>query len=198
VLVTAPSFPAKNALEFVALVKANPGKYTFSSSGTGASAHLAVEWFNNMNGLKATHVPFKGSAPALIEVASGQIAYAVETVAATMPHVRGGRLKAYGVTISRVTPLAPELQPLATAANMPGFDFSAWIGVMVAAGTSKPIVHRLAAVVDQAMRSPDVRDRLATAGLEVDYRRTEEFTRHLKEQKARFADIIRKGNIKIE
>lgn len=108
VLVTNPSFPAKNALEFVALVKANPGKYTFSSSGTGASSHLVAEWFNNMNGLKATHVPYKGSAPALIDVSSGQISYALETVAATLPHIRAGRLKAYGITIGRVSALAAD------------------------------------------------------------------------------------------
>jgi tripartite-type tricarboxylate transporter receptor subunit TctC len=198
VLVAHPSFPAKNALDFVALVKANPGKYTFSSSGTGASAHLAAEWFNGMNGLKATHVPYKGSAPALIDVASGQIGYAIETVAATMPHVRAGRLKPYGITISRVSTLMPELQPLAIAANMPGYDFAAWIGIMVSVGTPQPLIRRLAAVVDQAMKSPDMRERLATAGLEVDYRPTEDFTRYLKGQKTRFTDVIKKGNIKIE
>ena len=197
-LVTNPSFPAKNALEFIALVKANPGKYTFSSSGTGASAHLVAEWFNNMNGLKATHVPYKGSAPAMIDVISGQIAYTLETVAATLPHVRAGRLKAYGISIARVSALAPDIQPLAKVANMPGFDVAAWIGVMVPARTPRPIVSRLASLVDEVMKAPDVRERLATAGLEVDYRPTVEFTSYLKEQKERFTDIIRKGNIKIE
>ena len=198
ILVTAASFPAKNALEFIALVKANPDKYSFSSSGTGATAHLVAEWFNNINGLKATHVPFKGSAPALIEVASGQIAYSLETAAATLPHIRGGRLKAYGISRARGSALAPDIPPLAKVANMPGFDVGAWIGVMVTAGTPKAIVTRLASAVDQAMKAPDVRERLATAGLEVDYRPTGEFTRFLKEQRARYAEIIRKGNIRIE
>jgi tripartite-type tricarboxylate transporter receptor subunit TctC len=198
VLVTGPTFPAKNASELVALVKSNPGKYTYSSSGTGASAHLAVEWFNNMNGLKATHVPYKGSVPALLDVSSGQVAYGLETVAATMPHVRAGRLKAHGVSTARVTTLAPELQPLATAAGIPGYDFSAWIGVMVAAGTPQPLVKRLTAAVDEAMKAPDMRERLAGAGLEVDYRPTADFSRHLKGQKERFSDIIRKANIKVE
>ena len=197
-LVTNPQFPAANAREFVALVKANPGKYSFASSGTGATAHLIAEWFNNLSGLQVTHVPYKGSSPALTDVIGGQIAYAIETAAATMPHVKSGRLKAYGVSLARGSALAPGVEPLATAANLPGFDVGAWLGVMVPTGTPKPIVDRIASAVETAMQSGDVRERIAGVGLEVQYRRTEEFTRYLKEQQARFADIIKKGNIKIE
>jgi tripartite-type tricarboxylate transporter receptor subunit TctC len=197
-LVTNPQFPAANAREFVALVKANPGKYSFASSGTGATAHLIAEWFNNLSGLQVTHVPYKGSSPALTDVISGQIAYAIETAAATMPHVKSGRLKAYGVSLARGSALAPGIEPLATAANLPGFDVGAWLGVMVPAGTPKPIVDRIAAAVETAMQSAEVRERIAGIGVEVDYRRTEEFARYLKEQQARFADIIKKGNIKLD
>ncbi|HUP95064.1 MAG TPA: tripartite tricarboxylate transporter substrate binding protein [Burkholderiales bacterium] len=198
ILVTNPKFPAANAREFIAVVKASPGKYSFASSGTGATAHLVAEWFNGLAGLQVTHVPYKGSAPAMIDVISGQIAYALETAAATMPHVKSGRLKAYGISIARVSALAPGIEPLATSANLPGFDVGAWIGVMVPAGTPKPIVARLTAAVDSAMQAADTRERIAAAGLEVDYRRTEEFARYLKEQQARFSDIIRKNNIRIE
>ena len=197
-LVTNPQFPAANARQFVALVKANPGKYSFASSGTGATAHLIAEWFNNLSGLQVTHVPYKGSSPALTDVISGQIAYAIETAAATMPHVKSGRLKAYGVSLAKGSTLTPGIEPLATAANLPGFDVGAWLGVMVPAGTPKPIVDRIASSVETAMQSAEVRERIAGVGLEVTYRRTEEFTRYLKEQQARFADIIKKGNIKIE
>ncbi len=197
-LVTNPQFPAANVREFLALVKANPGKYSFASSGTGATAHLITEWFNNLSGLQVTHVPYKGSSPALTDVIAGQIAYAIETVAATMPHVKSGRLKAYGVSLAKGSALTPGIEPLATAANLPGFDVGAWLGVMVPTGTPKPIVDRISASVETAMQSAEVRERIAAVGVEVDYRRTEEFTRYLKEQQARFADIIRKGNIKIE
>ncbi len=198
VLASHPSFPAKSAAEFVAVVKANPGKYTFASSGTGATAHLVAELFNNMSGLKATHVPYKGSAPALTELVGGQVAYALETAAGTMPHVRAGRLRAYGISIGRVSVLAPELQPLAKVANIPGYDVAAWIGLMVPAGTPKPLIQRLATEMDKAMQAADVREKLIVAGVEVDYRRTDDFTQYLKLQKARFADVIQKGNIKIE
>lgn len=197
-LTTNLSFPAKDAREFITMIKANPGKYTFASSGTGATAHLVAEYFNSAAGIKATHVPYKGSVPALTDVIAGQITYATETVAASMPFVRSGKLKAYGISLPRSSALAPGIPPLATTADLPGFDASAWIGVMVSAGTPKSLVDKLAAAVDKALQSPDVRDKLAAVGLEVDYRNAADMGRHLKEQTARFADIIKKGNIRIE
>jgi tripartite-type tricarboxylate transporter receptor subunit TctC len=197
-LVTNPAFPAANIREFLALVRANPGKYAFASSGTGATAHLIAEYFNSLAGLKATHVPYKGSAPALADVVGGQVHYMIETVAATMPLVRSGRLKAFGVSLEKGSALAPGIEPLAVTANIPGFDVGAWLGLMVPAGTPKPVVDRLAAAMDSAMHGSDMRERLSSVGLEVDYRRAEEFARELKEQRARFADIIQKGNIRLD
>jgi tripartite-type tricarboxylate transporter receptor subunit TctC len=198
ILVTHPKFPAANAREFVSVIKASPGKYRFASSGTGATAHLVAEMFNAATGLQVTHVPYKGSAPALTEVISGDITYALETMAATMPHIKSGRLKAYGISTIRPSPLAPGIEPLATAANVPGFDVAAWIGVMVPSATPKPIIERLARAIDTAMQTTDFRDRLAAAGLELDYRKSDDFGRYLKDQHVRFSDIIRKNNIRIE
>ena len=198
VLVTAPSFPASSAKELVALVKGNPGKYSFASSGTGATAHLVAEWFNMRAGLTATHVPYKGSAPALTDVAGGQVAYAVETVAGTMPLIRAGRLRAYGISVAKASALAPGIEPLAKSLNLPGFDVGAWIGVMVATGTPKAMVDRLSAAMFTVMQSAEVRERLAGVGLEVDYGGADEFAPYLKEQQARFADIIKRANIKVE
>jgi tripartite-type tricarboxylate transporter receptor subunit TctC len=197
VLVTNPQFPAANVREFIALVKANPGKYSFASSGAGATAHLVAEWFNSMAGLQVTHVPYKGSIPALTDVISGQVAYATETLAATMPFIKSGRLKAYGISLAKGSSLAPGIEPLATAANLPGFDVGAWLGIMVPMGTPKPLVDRISAAVNTAMESAEVREKLNAIGLEVDYRRAEEFGGYLKTQQARFIDIIKKGNIKI-
>jgi tripartite-type tricarboxylate transporter receptor subunit TctC len=198
ILVTNPQFRAVNVREFISIIKASPGKYRFASSGTGATAHLVAEMFNAATGLQVTHVPYKGSAPALTDVIGGDITYALETMAATMPHVRSGRLKAYGISLARPSALAPGIEPLATAANLPGFDVGAWIGVMVPANTPKPIIDRLARAIDTAMKTTDFRDRLAAAGLELDYRRSDDFGRYLKDQQTRFADIIRKNNIRIE
>ncbi|HEY0336259.1 MAG TPA: tripartite tricarboxylate transporter substrate binding protein [Burkholderiales bacterium] len=198
ILVSHPKFPAANAREFVAHVKANPGKYRFGSSGTGATAHLFTELFNSRAGLQVIHVPYKGSVPALIDVMSAQVEYAIETAAATMAYIKAGRLRAYGVTTLNPSTVAPGIEPLASAANLPGFDVAAWIGVMVPSGTAKPIVNRLSAAVDKAMQSPDTAEKLSAAGLELDYRRPDDFARYLKEQRERFADIIKKNNIRIE
>ena len=198
VLVTAPSFPAANARELVALVKANPGKYSFASSGTGATAHLVAEWFNMRAGLTAIHVPYKGSAPALTDVAGGQVAYALETVAGTMPLIRANRLRAYGISLGKASALTPGIEPLAKSLNLPGFDVGAWIGVMVATGTPRAVVDRLSAAMHTVMQSAEVRERLTGVGLEIDYGGADEFAPYLKEQQARFADIIKRGGIKAE
>jgi tripartite-type tricarboxylate transporter receptor subunit TctC len=197
-LVTSAKFPAANIKEFVATIKANPGKYRFASSGTGATAHLVAEMFNSATGLQAVHVPYKGSSPALTDLIAGDVTYATETVAATMPHVRTGRLKAYGISTARTSALAPGIEPFATSLNLPGFDAAAWLGVMVPAGTPRPIIERLSKAVDAVMQAPDTRERINSAGLEVEYRPTSAFGSYLKDQQARFAAIIKKNNIQIE
>lgn len=198
VLVTTSSFPAKDIREFIALVKNNPGKYNYGSSGTGASAHLAVEYFNNVAGIKGTHIPYKGSVPALTDVISGQVGYMTETVSATMPHVRSGKLKAYGVSTIKPSALAPGIPTFAEAAGMPGFDFAAWIGVMVSAGTPKRLVDKLTADVEKALQTADARDKLAAVGLDVSYHRAEDMAAYLKKQSARVAEIVKTANIKVE
>jgi tripartite-type tricarboxylate transporter receptor subunit TctC len=198
VLVTGTAFPANNAKELVASLKANPGKYSFASSGSGSTAQIIAESFNMRAGITATHIPYKGSAPALTDVAGGQVAYAIETAAATMPLVRSGRLRAYGITLSKPTPLTPGIEPLADSLNLPGFDVGAWIGVMVAAGTPKPVVDRLSSAISTVMQSQDVRERFTVAGVEAAYLGASDFSQYLKEQQARFAEIIKKAGIKID
>jgi tripartite-type tricarboxylate transporter receptor subunit TctC len=198
ILVTAPSFPAKDIKEFIAVVKNSAGKYNYASSGTGAAAHLAVEYFNSVAGIKATHIPYKGSIPALTDIISGQVAYMTETVSATMPFVRSGKLKAYGISTLKRSPQAPNVPTYAESADMPGFEFAAWIGVMVSAGTPKPLVDKLTAAVDKVLQMQDARDKLASVGLDVNYHRADEMAAYLKKQSAQVADIIRKANIKIE
>lgn len=197
-LVAHPSFPAANAKEFIDLVRANPGKYTFSSSGTGATAHLIAEWFNSLAKVKALHVPYKGSAQSLSDLVAGQVAYSIETLAATGPLVRSGKLKAYGVSLEKGSALAPGIPPLAQAASLPGFDVGAWLGVMVPAGTPRDIIARLAAETGKALQTAEVRERLALIGVEMISKGPEEFATYLKGESARFAAIIKDGNIKID
>jgi tripartite-type tricarboxylate transporter receptor subunit TctC len=197
-LVAHPSFPANNAKEFIDLLRANPGKYTFSSSGTGATAHLISEWFNSLAQVKAVHVPYKGSAQSLTDLMAGQVAYSIETLAGTGPHVRAGKLKTFGISFEKGSSLAPGVPPLAQAASMPGFDVGAWLGLMVPAGTPKDIVNRLAAEADKALQMADTREKLSLIGLEIISRGPEEFAAYLKGESARFAAIIKNGNIKVD
>jgi tripartite-type tricarboxylate transporter receptor subunit TctC len=197
-LVTHPSFPAKNAAEFVALVRANPDKYTFSSSGTGATAHLVSELFNSMAGLKARHVPYKGSAPALSDLMGGQIDYTLETVASLAGHIKAGRLKVLGVTSGKRTAALPEVPTLAEAANIPGYDIGAWIGYAAPPGTPKEVTAKLSAEIAKAMQAPDLKERYLSLGMDPASNTPEEMTSFLRSEQARYGSIIKNANIKVE
>jgi tripartite-type tricarboxylate transporter receptor subunit TctC len=196
-LVARPSFPAANIREFIAAVRADPDRYTFSSSGIGATAHLITEWFNSAAKLQAVHVPFPGSAPALNALVAGQVDYTIETLAATNPLARSGQVKAFGISLARGSALAPGIPPIAEAADLPGFDVGAWLGIMAPAGTPRPIVERLAAEIDRAMASAETRERFASIGVEVDSRPAEAFAAYLREQRAVFARVVERANIKL-
>jgi len=198
-LVTRPDFPASNAKEFVALLKANPDKYTFSSSGTGATAHLIAELFNHMAGVKARHVPFKGSAEGLTNVMNGQVDYTLETAASVSSHVRSGRLKLLGLTAAGGSSAFPDAPSLAKAADIPGYDIGAWIGIAASPGTPKEITHRLAAEIGKAVQTREVRERMQNLGLEPAAPMTpEEMGAFLRKEQQRYGDIIRTANIRIE
>ncbi len=197
-LVTHPSFPASNAREFIAHVRANPDKYAFSSSGTGATAHLITELFNSMADITARHVPYKGTAPALTDIMNGQIAYTIETVAATVAHVKSGRLKALGVSFARRSAAMPEVPPLAEAANLPGFDVGAWIGYSAPAGTPREVLARLSGEIQKAMQAQDLRERYLALGLDPVANTPDEMMAFLRDEQARYGEIVRKANIKVE
>src|SRR6266446_1792563 len=163
-LVPHPSFPASNARELIALARANPDKYTFASSGTGASAHLMAELFNSMAQIKARHVPYKGSAPALTDVINGQIDYCIETVASVVNHVKTGRLKTFGVSFARRAAAMPHAPSLAQAANLPDYDIGAWIGYTAPPGTPRDILVRLSEEIRKVMQAPELKERYLALG----------------------------------
>jgi tripartite-type tricarboxylate transporter receptor subunit TctC len=195
-LVAHPSFPATNAQEFIALVKANPGKYTFASSGTGATAHLFAELFNSMAGIQARHVPYKGSAPALTDVMNGSVSFAVETVAATQTHIKSGRLKAFGVTTARRTGAMPELPPLAEV--LPGYDAAAWIGYAAPAGTPREALARISGEMQKLLVTDEIKARLVSLGLDAVSSTPEEMAGFLRREQERYGSIIKSQNIKVE
>jgi len=197
-LVVPANFPASNAKEFLALVRGNPGKYTFASSGTGATAHMFAELFNSMAQLKAVHVPYKGSAPALTDLIGGQVSYAVETVASVGSHVKSGKLKALGVTTARPSAAMPGVPSLADAASIPGYDCAAWIGYAAPAGTPKDILVRLAAEIQKAVQTSDLKERYVVLGMDPASNSPDEMMAMMRREQDRYASIIKNANIKIE
>ena len=197
-LVTHPSFPAANAKEFIAVIRASPDKYAFSSSGTGATAHMFTELFNSMAQLKARHIPYKGTVPALTDIMNGEIAYTIETVAATGSHVKSGRLKAYGVSTKQRTAGLPDVAPLAEAAGLPDYDVAAWVGYMAPPGTPREIRVRLAAELQKALAADDVKERYLSLGMDVASNTPDEMAVFLRREQDRYAEIARTANIKIE
>jgi tripartite-type tricarboxylate transporter receptor subunit TctC len=197
-LVTAPSFPAANAKEFVALLRANPGKYAFSSSGAGATTHLIIEAFNAAAGIKAVHVPYKGSVPALTDVMSGNVTYTIETLASTVPHIRSGKLRGYGVSTGRRSAAAPDIEPLAETAGLPGFDIGGWSGYAAPAGTPREVVARLSAEIMKAMQAPEVRERFVNIGLDPVAMTPEESAAFIRRDVENYGRIVRSANVRID
>jgi tripartite-type tricarboxylate transporter receptor subunit TctC len=198
VLVTNPSFPAANAREFIAELRANPDKYTFSSSGTGATAHLFSELFNSTAGIKARHVPYKGTAPAITDIINGQITYTMETVAATLPHVKSGRLKALGVSTLNRTAALPEVPTLAESSDLKNFEAASWIGYAAPAGTPREVLQRLSAEMHKLLQERELKERLTQLGLDPAPSSPEEMAGFLLREQERYAQIIKAANIRLE
>jgi tripartite-type tricarboxylate transporter receptor subunit TctC len=152
-----------------------------------------------MAGIKARHVPYKGSAQALTDVINGQIDYTLETAASTSPHVRSGRLKLLGLSAAAGSSAFPDAPPLAKAADIPGYDIGAWIGYAASPGTPKEITAKLAAEIAKAVQAPEVRARMQNLGLEPASPMTpDEMGVFLRKEQQRYGDIIRTANIRIE
>jgi tripartite-type tricarboxylate transporter receptor subunit TctC len=164
VLVVNPSIPAKNVAELIAYGKANPGKLTFSSAGSGSTSHLAGELFKSMSGVDMTHVPYKGSAPAMTDLLGGRIAMTFDSVTVYSDHIKAGKVRALGVTSLKPIGALADVPPIAN--TLAGFDVSNWAGVFVPAATPRDIITRLNAETRKAMADPESRKLLIANGIE--------------------------------
>ncbi len=198
ILVVRNNFPAANIQEFIAEVRSKPGRYTYATSGTGAAAHLVTLMFLSRINVDVVHVPFQGSSPGLTAVVGGQVDFAMETLAATGPLFRQGGVRALGVSLEAGTELAPDVPPIARAANLPGYDVGAFGGCMVPKATPQPIVDRLAAECARAMASPEVRERYAAIGFQQQYRDSAAFTDFLRRHREEFRQVIQANNLRVD
>lgn len=162
ILVVRPDLPAQNIQELVQLLKDNPGKHTFSSSGYGSSIHLAGELFKQETGAEMTHVPFTGSAPALTALLGGHVDMMFDNLPTVLPHVQEGKLRALGVTSLERVPSAPDIPTIAE--SIPGFEITAWAGLVAPAGTPEPIKEKLSEKVREILSDPAVIERMEAVG----------------------------------
>ena len=193
-----PSVPAKDLKSFIALLKANPGKYTVASSGTGTTLHIAAVHFNMAAGVEATHVPYKGEAPAMNDLLGGQVHYMVGQASTAAPHVKAGKLTGIGVTTPRRVSAMPDVPTIAEA-GLPGFSAYGWNAILVPKGTPRPIVERLNKEINAVIASAEVKAGFEKLGLDfVDPSTPESATAFINAETAKWAPVIRAAGIQGE
>ncbi|MCE2948710.1 MAG: tripartite tricarboxylate transporter substrate binding protein [bacterium] len=197
VLVASNSLPAKDLKELLAVARAKPGTISFGSSGIGAAAHLTMELLAQQQGVKMTHVPYKGTTPALADLMGGHIQVMFDTMSAMLPQVRSGKIRALGLSSDTRWPTAPEIPTIAEA-GVPGFVSGSWAGVLAPGGTPKPIVDRLSSEIAKIVRLPDVRTRLAELGVEPSGNTPAEFRAFMEAEVARWAKVIDAAKIRLD
>ena len=197
IVVVHPSLPVKSIAELVQYAKARPGQLNFASSGGGSIAHLAPEMLNAMAHVKLTHVPYKGTAPALVDLLSGQVQLMMNSAVSMLSQLRGGKLRAIAATGARRLAALPEL-PTVAESGVPGYEVASWYGLLAPAQTPRAIVDRLNREVVAILRQPEVRDRLAADGAEAVGNSPEEFAAHIRRELARWAAVIKAAGIRPE
>jgi len=196
-LVIHASLPAKSVREFIALARAHPGELNYFSSGTGTGTHLAAVIFDQLAGVRTTHVPYKGGAQGLGDLLSGQVQFAMSTIGLVEPHVQTGRLRLLGVgSVKRYTRL-PDVPTIAES-GVRGYEAEQWYGVVGPAGTPAAIVNKLAAEIKTIVANPDVRERFYSQGIEPVYATPEEFAVYIKASVAKYAKVIKTLGLKVE
>ncbi len=196
ILVAHPSVPA-SLREMLAHAKAHPGKLNFGSAGTGGASHLAMEYFKSMAGINIVHVPYKGSAPAAVALISGEIQLATFSANSVAPHIKTGKLRALGVTTAKRSSLLPEV-PTVAEAGVPGYEVVQWSGILAPAGTPNHILAALNEKINEALASPDVRERLGRIGVEPAGGTQQAFAAFVASEVTKWGKVISAAGIKIE
>jgi tripartite-type tricarboxylate transporter receptor subunit TctC len=197
ILVVHPSLPVKNLKELIALAKARPGTLNFASSGTGTISHLGGELFKSMTKTDIAHIPYKGSAPAMTDLLSGQVGLMWDSLTSALPQARAGKLRAIAVTGLKRSPTVPEL-PTMSESGLPGFEVINWLGILAPKGVRKEIVVKVNDDVTQIIKMPDVRQRMLDSGAEAAGSTPEEFGAYIKSESAKWGKIVKAVGVKPE
>jgi tripartite-type tricarboxylate transporter receptor subunit TctC len=189
--------PVNSIKELIAYAKANPGKLNFGSSGTGGLQHFAGELFNHMAGVRMIHVPYKGTAAVIPAMLAGDVQVGFGTLFGVRPHLPSGRLKALAVTTSKRTPAAPEL-PTVSEAGVPGYEVDQWYGVLTSAKVPAPIVRKLNAAINAALKSPDVAKRFAADGSTPTGSTPQQFSAHIQSEIAKWRKLVKEAKLELQ
>ncbi len=194
-LVVNPSSPTRSAADLIATARRKPDTITYATGGYGSSSHLAVALFSNLSGARFNHVPYKGAGPALADVVAGHIDFTVATMPGAIGQVRGGALRALGISSLGRSSELPDVPTIAES-GLPGYEYVAWFGVFAPASTPAPLVAQLNSLFQQALRAPETRDQLRQQGVETEYISPAQFRAKMATEIAHWHDVIAKAGIK--
>jgi tripartite-type tricarboxylate transporter receptor subunit TctC len=197
VMVVNPSVPAKTVQEFIALAKAKPNEIYFASSGSGSSIHLSGELFNMVAGVKMVHVPYKGSAPAVIDLMGGQVQVMFDNLSSSLPHVKAGKLRALAVTSATRSPAAPDIPTMAEA-GLPDCEVLSWFALMAPAKTPQPIIDRLNAATVKLLGQDDVKQKLDAIGADPAPSTPQELGALIRSETAKWAKVVENSGAKVD
>jgi tripartite-type tricarboxylate transporter receptor subunit TctC len=197
VIAAHPTVPGTSLKDFVAFLKANPGKVNYASQGNGSLSHIGTEIFKQQSGTFMTHIPYRGSGPAVADVLAGQVQVFITTPPSVMQHVQNGKLKAFAVTGNARHPGLPNV-PTTAEAGMPGFQLEAWVGLFAPANTPAPVIARLTAEVKKSLELPETKQRADAAGIELRYLPPEALGKLVQTETAYWAKTIKAAGIKAD
>jgi tripartite-type tricarboxylate transporter receptor subunit TctC len=196
-VVVHPSLPVNSLKDLIALAKRQPGKLSYSSAGVGSSNHLAGALFNIEAGVDVVHIPYKGAAPALVDLIAGQVQLSFQTLPSVSPNVRAKRLKPLVITSRKRAPSFPDI-PTSAESGLPGFEVSAWYSFLVPAGTPRAVIDRLNAETLKALKQKDVIERLQVEGADVAGTTPEEFAEFMRAETAKWGRVIKLSGMKAD
>jgi tripartite-type tricarboxylate transporter receptor subunit TctC len=197
ILVVHPSVPAKTVGELIAYAKANPGKLSYASSGIGSTYHLGAELFRSQTGIEWTHVPYKGAAPAIQDVLAGHVQVMFDNTSSAIPNMKAGRVLALGVASLKRYPSLPELPTIAEQ-GLPGYETTIWLALFVPARTPAATIERLHRSVQEAVNSPEYKERMTALDMQPRVSSSQELADYLKSDLAKWAKVVKEAGIKPE
>jgi tripartite-type tricarboxylate transporter receptor subunit TctC len=197
VLVVHPTVPASTVKELVALAKGKPKQLLFGSGGVGNVTHLAMELLMSTAGVEMVHVPYKGGAPSVVGLVSGEVQTLFTSIPTALPQITAGKMRAIGVSVAKRNPALPNVPTIAEA-GIPGYYAASWYGLLLPANVAKPVVDTLAKEISTAMEVPAIRDSMTRQGFEPVGNRPAEFAKFIREEIPRWERVVRNANIKAE